>query len=236
MKTKRRSGSPANSSERLHRAGTPWRDFATFYRQHNHRDRLAKEIGRPQNSLRHLAPLDPRTSARARRARLPSSHQQIVRRHRLRPRPRCSGVASRTRRSRPPAPNARAKSAPRPFDVLQSPQSDSAVRSFAQSALPNFSNSLPPPESTAGQRRLKFCPRNLIDWLEITHLASPCTVLLVSPAHRISQNVGAQKRNEIAPRIFRIPRLFRTVRFIATICLDDEAPGRLRPTHDRARR
>ena len=34
----------ASELERLHRAGTPWRDFAILYRQHNHRDRLAREL------------------------------------------------------------------------------------------------------------------------------------------------------------------------------------------------
>ena len=34
----------ASELERLHRAGTAWRDFAILYRQHNHRDRLAKEL------------------------------------------------------------------------------------------------------------------------------------------------------------------------------------------------
>ena len=32
--------------ERLHSAGTPWRDFAVLYRQHAHRDRLVEELSR----------------------------------------------------------------------------------------------------------------------------------------------------------------------------------------------
>ena len=34
----------ANELERLHRAGSPWRDFAVLYRQHAHRDRLVEEL------------------------------------------------------------------------------------------------------------------------------------------------------------------------------------------------
>src|SRR5580692_7163446 len=36
----------ANELERLHRAGTPWRDFGVLYRQHAHRDRLVEELSR----------------------------------------------------------------------------------------------------------------------------------------------------------------------------------------------
>jgi DNA helicase-2/ATP-dependent DNA helicase PcrA len=36
----------ANELERLHRAGTLWRDFAVLYRQHAHRDRLVEELSR----------------------------------------------------------------------------------------------------------------------------------------------------------------------------------------------
>src|SRR5580704_7393827 len=34
----------ANELERLHRAESPWRDFAVLYRQHAHRDRLVEEL------------------------------------------------------------------------------------------------------------------------------------------------------------------------------------------------
>ena len=34
----------ANELERLHRAGSPWRDFGVLYRQHAHRDRLVEEL------------------------------------------------------------------------------------------------------------------------------------------------------------------------------------------------
>ncbi len=126
----------AGELERLHKRGPP-----LARSRHPLSPAQPSRSSRQRISRRRKIPLfwssrasaDPRSSIRARRARLPSSHQQIVRRHRLRPRPRCSGVASRTRRSRPPrrtfAQKAHLDPRCSPIAAIRS-----AVRPFAQSA------------------------------------------------------------------------------------------------------
>src|ERR1700733_5109383 len=161
----------AGELERLHRAGTPWRDFAILYRQHNHRDRLAKELAERnipfvisrlsilehplvRDVLAYLRlinkPFDDIAAARVLAA--PAWHLEPVDLVRL---------AERTRKKRTSI-----------YDVLQSPQSDLPFDPSPK-ALADLL------EFIAAQRKnLKRRPaidvlRALIDWLEIPHLVGP---------------------------------------------------------------
>ncbi len=189
----------ASELERLHRAGTPWRDFAVLYRQHNHRDRLVKELAERnipfvisrlsilehplvRDVLAYLRlinkPFDDIAAARVLAA--PAWHLEPVDLVRL---------AERTRKKRTSI-----------YDVLQSPQSDLPFDPSPK-ALADLL------EFIAAQRKnLKRRPaidvlRSLIDWLEIPHLVNPARAPLRHAARRIPENLGAQERNQITPRI-----------------------------------
>jgi DNA helicase-2/ATP-dependent DNA helicase PcrA len=212
----------ASELERLHRAGTPWRDFAILYRQHNHRDRLAKELAEREipfvisrlSILEHPLVRDVLSYLRlinksfddiacARVLGAPAWHLEPVDLVRL---------AERSRKKRTSI-----------LDVLQSPQSDLAFDPSPKAIAELL-------EFVAAQRKnLKRRPaidvlRGLIDWLEIPHLVSP-------PARRyVTQLVEFLKTWEPKSETKSLPEFLEYLDYfeqsgLGHICLDDEAPG-----------
>jgi DNA helicase-2/ATP-dependent DNA helicase PcrA len=212
----------ASELERLHRAGTPWRDFAILYRQHNHRDRLAKELAERKipfvisrlSILEHplvrdvLAylrlinkPFDDIACARVLGA--PAWHLEPVDLVRL---------AERTRKKRTSI-----------FDVLQSPQSDLPFDPSPK-ALADLL------EFVAVQRKnLKRRPaidvlRGLIDWLEIPHLVKPAARRYVTQLVEFLKTWEPKSETKSLPEFLEYLDYFEQSG-LGTICLDDEAPG-----------
>jgi ATP-dependent DNA helicase UvrD/PcrA len=212
----------AGELERLHRAGTPWRDFAILYRQHNHRDRLAKELAERnipfvisrlsilehplvRDVLAYLRlinkPFDDIAAARVLAA--PAWHLEPVDLVRL---------AERTRKKRTSI-----------YDVLQSPQSDLPFDPSPK-ALADLL------EFIAAQRKnLKRRPaidvlRALIDWLEIPHLVGPRARRYVTQLVEFLKTWEPKSDTKSLPEFLEYLDYFEQSG-LGTICLDDEAPG-----------
>jgi ATP-dependent DNA helicase UvrD/PcrA len=212
----------ASELERLHRAGTPWRDFAILYRQHNHRDRLVKELAERKipfvisrlSILEHplvrdvLAyfrlinkPFDDIAAARVLAA--PAWHLEPVDLVRL---------AERTRKKRTSI-----------YDTLQSPQSDLPFDPSPK-ALADLL------EFIAAQRKnLKRRPaidvlRSLIEWLEIPHLVSPRARRYVTQLIEFLKTWEPKSDTRSLPEFLEYLDYFEQSG-LGTICLDDEAPG-----------
>jgi DNA helicase-2/ATP-dependent DNA helicase PcrA len=212
----------ASELERLHRAGTPWRDFAILYRQHNHRDRLAKELADRKipfvisrlSILEHplvrdvLAylrlinkPFDDIAAARVLGA--PAWHLEPVDLVRL---------AERTRKKRTSI-----------YDVLQSPQADLAFDPSPKAIAELL-------EFVAAQRKLlkrrsaADIVRNLIDWLEITHLASSAQQRYVRQLTEFLKTWEPKSETKSLPEFLEYLDYFEQSG-LGHICLDDEAPG-----------
>ncbi len=208
--------------ERLHKAGTPWRDFAILYRQHNHRDRLAKELAdrnipfvisrlsileHPlvRDVLAYLRlinkPFDDIAAARVLAA--PAWHLEPVDLVRL---------AERTRKKRTSI-----------YDVLQSPQSDLPFDPSPK-ALADLL------EFIASQRKnLKRRPaidvlRGLIDWLEIPHLVGPRARRYVTQLVEFLKTWEPKSETKSLPEFLEYLDYFEQSG-LGQICLDDEAPG-----------
>src|SRR5580700_4764901 len=212
----------ASELERLHRAGTPWRDFAILYRQHNHRDRLAKELAERnipfvisrlsilehplvRDVLAYLRlinkPFDDVAAARVLAA--PAWHLEPVDLVRL---------AERTRKKRTSI-----------YDTLQSPQSDLPFDPSPK-ALADLL------EFIASQRKnLKRRPaidvlRTLIDWLEIPHLVNPRARRYVTQLVEFLKTWEPKSETKSLPEFLEYLDYFEQSG-LGTICLDDEAPG-----------
>jgi DNA helicase II / ATP-dependent DNA helicase PcrA len=212
----------ASELERLHRAGTPWRDFAILYRQHNHRDRLAKELAERnipfvisrlsilehplvRDVLAYLRlinkPFDDIAAARVLAA--PAWHLEPVDLVRL---------AERTRKKRTSI-----------YDTLQSPQSDLPFDPSPK-ALADLL------EFIAAQRKnLKRRPaidvlRSLIDWLEIPHLVGPRARRYVTQLVEFLKTWEPKSDTKSLPEFLEYLDYFEQSG-LGTICLDDEAPG-----------
>ena len=208
--------------ERLHRAGTPWRDFAILYRQHNHRDRLAKELADRKihfvisrlSILEHPLVRDVLAYLRlinktfddiaaARVLAAPAWHLEPVDLVRL---------AERTRKKRTSI-----------YDVLQSPQSDLPFDPSPK-ALADLL------EFVAIQRKnLKRRPaidvlRGLIDWLEIPHLVKPDARRYVTQLVEFLKTWEPKSETKSLPEFLEYLDYFEQSG-LGQICLDDEAPG-----------
>jgi DNA helicase-2/ATP-dependent DNA helicase PcrA len=212
----------AGELERLHRAGTPWRDFAILYRQHNHRDRLVKELAERKipfvisrlSILEHplvrdvLAylrlinkPFDDIAASRVLAA--PAWHLEPVDLVRL---------AERTRKKRTSI-----------YDVLQSPQSDLPFDPSPKALAELL-------EFVAAQRKnLKRRPaidvlRALVDWLEIPHLVSPRARRYVTQLIEFLKTWEPKSDTRSLPEFLEYLDYFEQSG-LGQICLDDEAPG-----------
>jgi DNA helicase-2/ATP-dependent DNA helicase PcrA len=156
--------------ERLHRAGTPWRDFAVLYRQHAHRDQLVEELARQKipflisrlSILEHplvrdvlaylrlmATPYDDIACARVLAA--PAWHLQPADLVRL---------AERTRRKRGTS----------LYDALQSPQSELPFDP-SPSALDDLLTFTAAQRKNLRRRTAAEVLADLVEWLEIPRLA-----------------------------------------------------------------
>ncbi|MBV9885428.1 MAG: ATP-dependent helicase, partial [Acidobacteria bacterium] len=212
----------ASELERLHRAGTPWRDFAILYRQHNHRDRLVKELAERKipfvisrlSILEHplvrdvLAylrlinkPFDDIAAARVLAA--PAWHLEPVDLVRL---------AERTRKKRTSI-----------YDVLQSPQSDLPFDPSPK-ALAELLEFIAAQRKNLKRRSAAEILRALTDWLEIPHLVSPRAQRYTRQLAEFLKTWEPKSETKSLPEFLEYLDYFEQSG-LGTICLDDEAPG-----------
>jgi DNA helicase-2/ATP-dependent DNA helicase PcrA len=212
----------AGELERLHRAGTPWRDFAILYRQHNHRDRLVKELAERKipfvisrlSILEHplvrdvLAylrlinkPFDDIAAARVLAA--PAWHLEPVDLVRL---------AERTRKKRTSI-----------YDVLQSPQSDLPFDPSPK-ALAELLEFIAAQRKTLKRRTAAEILRTLTDWLEIPHLATQRAQRYVRQLAEFLKTWEPKSETRSLHEFLEYLDYFEQSG-LGTICLDDEAPG-----------
>ncbi len=212
----------ASELERLHRAGTPWRDFAILYRQHNHRDRLAKELADRKipfvisrlSILEHPLVRDVLAYLRlinksfddiacARVLGAPAWHLEPVDLVRL---------AERSRKKRTSI-----------LDILQSPQSDLPFDPSPK-AIAELLEFVGSQRKLLKRRNAAEIVRNLIDWLEITHLASPAQQRYVRQLTEFLKTWEPKSETKSLPEFLEYLDYFEQSG-LGHICLDDEAPG-----------
>jgi DNA helicase II / ATP-dependent DNA helicase PcrA len=212
----------ASELERLHRAGTPWRDFAILYRQHNHRDRLVKELAERKipfvisrlSILEHplvrdvLAylrlinkPFDDIAAARVLAA--PAWHLEPVDLVRL---------AERTRKKRTSI-----------YDTLQSPQSDLPFDPSPK-ALAELLEFIATQRKNLKRRPAADVLRALTDWLEIPHLVSPRAQRYTRQLAEFLKTWEPKSETRSLPEFLEYLDYFEQSG-LGQICLDDEAPG-----------
>jgi DNA helicase-2/ATP-dependent DNA helicase PcrA len=212
----------AGELERLHRAGTPWRDFAILYRQHNHRDRLVKELAERKipfvisrlSILEHplvrdvLAylrlinkPFDDIAAARVLAA--PAWHLEPVDLVRL---------AERTRKKRTSI-----------YDTLQSPQSDLPFDPSPK-ALADLLEFIASQRKNLKRRAAIDVLRTLIDWLEIPHLVNPRARRYVTQLIEFLKTWEPKSETKSLPEFLEYLDYFEQSG-LGQICLDDEAHG-----------
>jgi len=212
----------AGELERLHRAGTRWRDFAILYRQHNHRDRLAKELAERKipfvisrlSILEHPLvrdviaylrlinkPFDDIAAARVLAA--PAWHLEPVDLVRL---------AERTRKKRTSI-----------YDTLQSPQTDLPFNPSPK-ALAELLEFVQSQRKNLKRRTAAEILRSLTDWLEIPHLASPQAQRYTRQLAEFLKTWEPKSETKSLPEFLEYLDYFEQSG-LGNICLDDEAPG-----------
>jgi len=208
--------------ERLHGAGTPWRDFAVLYRQHAHRDQLVEELARRKipfviarlSILEHplvrdvlaylrliAKPYDDIACARVLAA--PAWHlepRELVR------------LAQRARKKRGTS----------LYDTLQSPQSE----------LP-FDPSPTPLSELVGfvfaqrkamrRRTAAEILADLTEWLEIPQLAGLRDRKYVAQLAQFLKDWAPKSETRALPEFLEYLDYFEQAGGI--VCLEDEAPG-----------
>jgi DNA helicase-2/ATP-dependent DNA helicase PcrA len=212
----------ANELERLHRAGTPWRDFAVLYRQHAHRDRLVEELSRRKvpfvitrlSILEHplvrdvlaylrlvAKPYDDIACARVLAA--PAWHLEPVDLVRL---------AERTRKRRGTSLH----------DALQSPQSELPFNPSAAtlSELLEFSAAQ---RKTLKRRTAREILSTLTEWLEISQLASVRDRRYVAQLAQFLKDWEPKSDTRSLPEFLEYLDYFEQAGGV--ICLDEEVPG-----------
>ena len=208
--------------ERLHRAGTPWGDFAVLYRQHAHRDRLVEDLSRRKipfvitrlsilehplvrdvlSYLRLIAkPYDDIACARV--LATPAWHLEAADLVRL-------------------AERARKKRGTSLYDALQSPQSELPFDPTASTVSELL-------EFAAAQRnRLKRRSAReildaLIEWLEIPQLAGVRDLRYVTQLAQFLKDWEPKSDTRSLPEFLEYLDYFEQARGV--ICLDDDAPS-----------
>jgi DNA helicase-2/ATP-dependent DNA helicase PcrA len=212
----------ANELERLHRARSPWRDFAVLYRQHMHRDLLAEEFSRRKipfvitrlSILEHplvrdviaylkliAKPYDDIACARVLSA--PAWHLEPADLVRL---------AERTRKKRGTS----------LYDTLQSPQSELPFNpSVAMvSELLEFAASQ---RKTLKRRTAREILDTLVEWLELPRLAATRDRRYVTQLAQFLKDWEPKSDTRSLPEFLEYLDYFEQARGV--ICLDDDAPG-----------
>jgi DNA helicase II / ATP-dependent DNA helicase PcrA len=211
----------ASELERMHAAGTPWRDFAVLYRSHAHRDQLVDELSRRKipfvitrlSILEHplvrdvLAylrlisrPYDDVACARVLAA--PAWHfapADLVR------------VAERTRKKRGRF----------LYDTLQSPQNELPFDPSPQALTDLF-------EFVAGQKKeirrrtAREILSDLLEWLAVPQLASPRDRRYVSQLTQFVKDWEPKSDTRSLAELLEYLDYFEQAN--GKICLDEEAP------------
>jgi DNA helicase-2/ATP-dependent DNA helicase PcrA len=212
----------ANELERLHRAESPWRDFAVLYRQHAHRDRLVEELAHRKipfvitrlSILEHplvrdvlaylrliAKPYDDIACARVLAA--PAWHLEAVDLVRL---------AERTRKKRGTS----------LYDALQSPQSELPFNPSAAtlSALLEFAASQ---RKNLKRRTAREILGVLIEWLEIPQLAGVRDRRYVTQLAQFLKDWEPKSDTRSLPEFLEYLDYFEQAGGV--VCLDDDAPG-----------
>src|SRR3984893_4132284 len=212
----------ANELERLHRAESPWRDFAVLYRQHAHRDRLVEELSRRKipfvitrlSILEHplvrdvlaylrliAKPYDDIACARVLAA--PAWHLEAVDLVRL---------AERTRKKRGTS----------LYDALQSPQSELPFNPSAAtlSELLEFAASQ---RKNLKRRTAREILGVLIEWLEIPQLAGLRDRRYVTQLAQFLKDWEPKSDTRSLPEFLEYLDYFEQAGGV--VCLDDDAPG-----------
>jgi DNA helicase-2/ATP-dependent DNA helicase PcrA len=212
----------ANELERLHRAESPWRDFAVLYRQHAHRDRLVEELSHRKipfvitrlSILEHplvrdvlaylrliAKPYDDIACARVLAA--PAWHLEAVDLVRL---------AERTRKKRGTS----------LYDALQSPQSELPFNPSAAtlSELLEFAASQ---RKNLKRRTAREILGVLIEWLEIPQLAGVRDRRYVTQLAQFLKDWEPKSDTRSLPEFLEYLDYFEQAGGV--VCLDDDAPG-----------
>jgi DNA helicase-2/ATP-dependent DNA helicase PcrA len=212
----------ANELERLHRAGTPWRDFGVLYRQHAHRDRLVEELSRRKipfvitrlSILEHplvrdvlaylrliAKPYDDIACARVLAA--PAWHLEPVDLVRL---------AERTRKKRGTS----------LYDALQSPQSELPFNPSAAtlSELLEFASAQ---RKSLKRRTAREILGALIEWLEIPQLAGLRDRRYVTQLAQFLKDWEPKSDTRSLPEFLEYLDYFEQAGGV--ICLDEDVPG-----------
>ncbi len=208
--------------ERLHAAGTPWRDFAVLYRQHAHRDRLVEDLSRRKipfvitrlSILEHplvrdvlaylrliAKPHDDIACARVLAA--PAWHLEAADLVRL-------------------AERARKKRGTSLYDALQSPQSELPFDPAAStvSELLEFAGAQ---RKMLKRRSAREILDTLIEWLEIPQLAGARDRRYVTQLAQFLKGWEPKSDTRSLPEFLEYLDYFEQARGV--ICLDDDAPS-----------
>jgi len=212
----------ANELERLHRAGTPWRDFAVLYRQHAHRDRLVEDLSRRKipfvitrlSILEHplvrdvlaylrliAKPYDDIACARVLAA--PAWHLEAVDLVRL---------AERTRKKRGTS----------LYDALQSPQSELPFNPSA-ATIAELLEFAAAQRKTMKRRTAREILAVLIEWLEIPQLAGARDRRYVTQLVQFMKDWEPKSDTRSLPEFLEYLDYFEQAGGV--VCLDDDPPG-----------
>jgi len=211
-----------NELERLHRAGTPWRDFAVLYRQHAHRDRLVEDLSRRKipfvitrlSILEHplvrdvlaylrliAKPYDDIACARVLAA--PAWHLEAVDLVRL---------AERTRKKRGTS----------LYDALQSPQSELPFNPSA-ATIAELLEFAAAQRKTMKRRTAREILAVLIEWLEIPQLAGARDRRYVTQLVQFMKDWEPKSDTRSLPEFLEYLDYFEQAGGV--VCLDDDPPG-----------
>src|SRR5882724_1923026 len=211
-----------NELERLHRAGTPWRDFAVLYRQHAHRDRLVEDLSRRKipfvitrlSILEHplvrdvlaylrliAKPYDDIACARVLAA--PAWHLEAVDLVRL---------AERTRKKRGTS----------LYDALQSPQSELPFNPSA-ATIAELLEFAAAQRKTMKRRTAREILAVLIEWLEIPQLAGARDRRYVTQLVQFMNDWEPKSDTRSLPEFLEYLDYFEQAGGV--VCLDDDPPG-----------
>jgi DNA helicase-2/ATP-dependent DNA helicase PcrA len=211
----------AGELERLHGAGTPWRDFAVLYRQHAHRDQLVDELTQRKipfvitrlSILEHplvrdvlaylrliVRPYDDIACARVLAA--PAWHMEP---------PDLVRLAERTRKKRGRF----------LYDALHSPQSDLPFNPSPQ-ALADLFEFVETQRKSLRKRSAREIVCDLVEWLGIPQLASASDRRYVSQLQQFLKDWEPKGDTRSLPEFLEYLDYFEQANGI--VCLDEGAP------------
>jgi DNA helicase II / ATP-dependent DNA helicase PcrA len=208
--------------ERLHGAGTPWRDFAVLYRQHAHRDQLVEELSRRKipfviarlSILEHPLVRDVLAYLRI----IAKPYDDIA----------CARVLAAPAWHLEPsdlvrlAERARKKRGTSLYDTLQSPQSELPFDP-SPSALSEMLEFVSRQRKTIRRRTAAEILADLTEWLEIPQLAGVRDRKYVAQLAQFLKDWEPKSATRALPEFLEYLDYFEQAGGI--VCLEDDAPG-----------